>query len=100
MFVDKNKQKSGIVKPDGSKMNFINRGKLRLILKSHESKLLKITCEKIIEATTKNLAKNATKRIIIKGPTALPLKRRIYCLLTSPHVNKDAREHFEIRFHK
>jgi small subunit ribosomal protein S10 len=29
----------------------------------------------------------------------LPTKRRIYCVLRSPHVNKDAREHFEIRTH-
>ena len=27
-------------------------------------------------------------------------RRRIYCVLTSPHVNKNAREHFEIRTHK
>ena len=27
-------------------------------------------------------------------------RKRIYCVLTSPHVNKNAREHFEIRTHK
>jgi small subunit ribosomal protein S10 len=30
----------------------------------------------------------------------LPTKRRIYCVLRSPHVNKDSREHFEMRTHK
>lgn len=30
----------------------------------------------------------------------LPTKKRIYCLLRSPHVNKDSREHFEIRRYK
>ena len=34
------------------------------------------------------------------GPIPLPTKLRRYCILTSPHVNKDAREHFEIRTHK
>ena len=34
------------------------------------------------------------------GPIPLPTKRRIYCVLRSPHVNKDSREHFEIRTHK
>ena len=34
------------------------------------------------------------------GPIPLPTKRRIYCVLRSPHVNKDAREHFEMRVHK
>ena len=35
----------------------------------------------------------------VKGPVMLPTKRRVYCVLRSPHVNKDAREHFEIRTH-
>ena len=26
-------------------------------------------------------------------------RRRIYCVLRSPHVNKDSREHFEVRTH-
>jgi len=38
------------------------------------------------------------QRII--GPVPLPTRRRIYCVLRSPHVNKDSREHFEIRIHK
>ena len=34
------------------------------------------------------------------GPVPLPTDKRIYCVLRSPHVNKDSREHFEIRVHK
>ena len=34
------------------------------------------------------------------GLIPLPTKKRIYCVLRSPHVYKDAREHFEIRIHK
>ena len=30
----------------------------------------------------------------------LPTNKRIYCVLRSPHVDKDSREHFEIRTHK
>jgi ribosomal protein S10 len=30
----------------------------------------------------------------------LPTRKRIYCVLRSPHVDKDSREHFEIRIHK
>lgn len=33
------------------------------------------------------------------GPVPLPKKRRSYCVLRSPHVNKDSREQFEIREH-
>ena len=36
----------------------------------------------------------------INTEVPLPTKKRIYCVLRSPHVNKDAREHFEIRIHK
>ncbi|GJY57010.1 30S ribosomal protein S10, chloroplastic [Tanacetum coccineum] len=34
------------------------------------------------------------------GPVPLPTKKRIYCVLKSPNVRKDARFHFEIRKHQ
>jgi len=67
--------------------------KLRISLKSYESTLLDNSCIKIIDAI-KLSGINAV------GPIPLPTKLRRYCVLTSPHVNKDAREHFEIRTHK
>ena len=36
----------------------------------------------------------------MSGPVPLPTKRRIYCVLRSPHVNSNSREHFEIRTHQ
>jgi small subunit ribosomal protein S10 len=36
----------------------------------------------------------------IKGPISIPTRRRIYCVLRSPHVDKDSREQFEIRRYK
>ena len=35
-----------------------------------------------------------------RGPAYLPTKRRIFCVLRSPHVNKNSMEHFEIRTHQ
>lgn len=35
----------------------------------------------------------------MSGPVPLPTRRRLYCVLRSPHVDKDSREHFEIRTH-
>jgi len=67
--------------------------KLRIALKAYEPHLLDDSCRRIIQAV--NL--NGTK---VTGPVPLPTKRRIYCVLRSPHVNKDSREHFEIRTHK
>ena len=36
----------------------------------------------------------------IVGPVPLPTKKKIITVLTSPHTDKDAREHFEILTHK
>ena len=66
---------------------------LRIALKAYEPKLLDDSCCRIIES----VRSSGTE---ITGPVPLPTKRRIYCVLRSPHVNKDSREHFEIRTHK
>jgi len=67
--------------------------KLRISLKAYESKLLDTSCIKIVDAVK-------ASGIEAIGPIPLPTKTRRYCVLTSPHVNKDARDHFEIRTHK
>nr|QCI08265.1 ribosomal protein S10 [Pterothamnion crispum] len=64
--------------------------KIRIKLKTYNNKLLKTCCKNIIETAHRTDAK-------VIGPIPLPKKRRIYCVLRSPHVDKDAREHFEIR---
>jgi small subunit ribosomal protein S10 len=67
--------------------------KIRIKLESFNHELLDSSCRQIIEKI------QATNSKII-GPIPLPTKKRIYCVLRCPHVNKDAREHFEIRIHK
>jgi len=74
-------------------MCLLKQKKLRISLKAYESKILDASCIKIIDVV------NATG-VNAVGPIPLPTKIRRYCVLTSPHVNKDAREHFEIRTHK
>jgi small subunit ribosomal protein S10 len=74
-------------------MDLIKPKKLRIGLKAYKSDLLDNSCKLIIDAV------NASNTEVV-GPIPLPTKRRIYCVLRSPHVNKDAREHFEIRTHK
>ena len=36
----------------------------------------------------------------MRGPIPLPTKNERYTILISPHVNKDARDQYEIRTHK
>ena len=67
--------------------------KLRIALKAYESSLLDDSCRQIIESVR-------LEGTEVTGPVPLPTKRRIYCVLRSPHVDKDSREHFEIRSHK
>jgi len=74
-------------------MNLLKLQKLRIRLKAYESNLLDDSCRMIMDAV------NASETKAV-GPIPLPTKRRIYCVLRSPHVYKDSREHFEIRTHK
>jgi|TARA_B100000683_G_C12237032_1_gene451547 small subunit ribosomal protein S10 len=74
-------------------MTSVQLQKLRISVKAYETPLLDSSCSKIIDAVK-------ASGIEAVGPIPLPTKTRRYCVLTSPHVNKDAREHFEIRTHK
>jgi small subunit ribosomal protein S10 len=74
-------------------MTSVQLQKLRISVKAYETPLLDTSCSKIIDAVK-------ASGIEAVGPIPLPTKTRRYCVLTSPHVNKDAREHFEIRTHK
>ena len=74
-------------------MNTITDAKIRIRLESFNHELLTLSSQTII-----NLLQNTTLSSI--GAITLPTRKRIYCVLRSPHVNKDSREHFEIRIHK
>ncbi len=36
----------------------------------------------------------------VRGPIPLPTRKERFTVLASPHVNKDARDQYEIRTHK
>jgi small subunit ribosomal protein S10 len=74
-------------------MEIKTNAKIRVRLESFNHELLNSSCKKIVE-----ILQNTTLDSL--GVVALPTKRRIYCVLRSPHVDKDSREHFEIRVHK
>ena len=74
-------------------MSSLQLQKLRISVKAYEAGILDHSCTKIVEAVK-------SSGIEAVGPIPLPTKLRRYCVLTSPHVNKDARDHFEIRTHK
>ncbi len=67
--------------------------KIRIRLKGYDPRVLDHSTEDIIET-----AKRTGARVV--GPIPLPTKHERYTVLKSPHVNKTAREQFEIRTHK
>ena len=73
-------------------MNILDKNKIRIKLRSYNHSLLAKSCDNIIDAVYR-----ANSKCI--GPISLPTKKKIYCVLRSPHVDKDSREHFEIRSH-
>ncbi len=74
-------------------MNPKTNAKIRVRLESFNHELLVSSCQKISE-TLSNASLNSI------GMVSLPTTKRIYCVLRSPHVDKDSREHFEVRTHK
>ena len=74
-------------------MEMTTNTKIRVRLESFNHELLNSSCQKIVD-----ILQNSDLNSI--GLVSLPTKRRIYCVLRSPHVDKDSREHFEIRVHK
>lgn len=74
-------------------MDITANSKIRIRLESFNHELLNSSCQKIV-----NILQNTPLNSI--GVVALPTRKRIYCVLRSPHVDKDSREHFEIRVHK
>jgi len=67
--------------------------KIRVRLESFNHELLDVSCRKIIDLARKSELSSI-------GTVVLPTDKRIYCVLRSPHVDKDSREHFELRMHK
>ena len=74
-------------------MNIKTNAKIRVRLESFNHELLVSSCQKISD-----ILSNASLNSI--GMITLPTSKRIYCVLRSPHVDKDSREHFEVRVHK
>lgn len=67
--------------------------KIRIRLKGFDQRQLDRSTADIVET-----AKRTGARVV--GPIPLPTRRESYTILSSPHVDKDAREQFEIRTHK
>jgi small subunit ribosomal protein S10 len=70
-----------------------NNQRIRIKLKAFDHRLIDRSIKEIVSS-----AKRAGA--IIRGPIPLPTVIERYTVLISPHVNKDARDQYEIRTHK
>ena len=66
---------------------------IRIRLRSFDHRLIDEATRAIVEA-----ARRAGARV--RGPMPLPTRKQRLDVLTSPHVNKDARDQYEIRTHR
>jgi small subunit ribosomal protein S10 len=62
-------------------------------LKAFDHRLIDQSTQEIVETAKRTGAQ-------VRGPIPLPTRKERFTVLTSPHVNKDARDQFEIRTHK
>ncbi len=67
--------------------------KIRIRLKAFDHRLIDQSALEIVETAKRTGAQ-------VKGPIPLPTRKEKFTVLISPHVNKDARDQYEIRTHK
>jgi ribosomal protein S10 len=67
--------------------------KIRIRLKAFDHRLIDQSAREIVETAKRTGA-------VVRGPIPLPTRKERFTLLISPHVNKDARDQYEIRTHK
>ncbi|MDR7419450.1 MAG: 30S ribosomal protein S10 [Armatimonadota bacterium] len=67
--------------------------KIRIKLKAFDHKVLDQSAEKIVTVVRKSGAR-------VSGPVPLPTNRNRFCVIRSPHIDKESMEHFEIRTHR
>ena len=67
--------------------------RIRIRLKAFDHRLIDVSTEEIVETAKRTGAQ-------VRGPIPLPTRKERFTVLVSPHVNKDARDQYEIRTHK
>ena len=74
-------------------MNMATNQNIRIRLKAFDHRLIDKSAREIVDTAKRTGA-------TVKGPVPLPTKIERYTVLISPHVNKDARDQYELLTHK
>ena len=67
--------------------------RIRIRLKAFDHRLIDQSAREIVDTAKRTGAQ-------VHGPVPLPSKKERFTVLISPHVNKDARDQYELRTHK
>jgi small subunit ribosomal protein S10 len=67
--------------------------RIRIKLQSYDHNLVDKSAEKIVKTVR-------TTGAVVTGPIPLPTQKKVFTVLRSPHVNKKAREQFQLHTHK
>jgi len=67
--------------------------KFRILLRSFDNELINLASQQLRGTLLQTDCK-------VNGVVALPTKIKRFCVLRSPHIDKDSREHFEVRLYK
>jgi small subunit ribosomal protein S10 len=67
--------------------------RIRIRLKAFDHRLIDQSAREIVDTAKRTGAQ-------VRGPVPLPSKKERWTVLVSPHVNKDARDQYELRTHK
>ncbi len=67
--------------------------RIRIRLKAFDHRLIDQSAREIVDTAKRTGAQ-------VRGPVPLPSKKERWTILVSPHVNKDARDQYELRTHK
>ena len=67
--------------------------RIRIRLRAFDHRLIDLSAQEIVDTAKRTGAQ-------VKGPIPLPTNKERFTVLISPHVNKDARDQYEIRTHK
>jgi small subunit ribosomal protein S10 len=67
--------------------------RIRIRLKAFDHRLIDLSTQEIVSTARRTGSQ-------VRGPIPLPTRKERFTVLISPHVNKDARDQYEIRTHK
>jgi len=71
----------------------MSKQSIRIRLKGFDHRLIDHAAREIVETAKRTGAQ-------VMGPIPLPTKKERFTVLISPHVNKDARDQYDLRTHK